>query len=227
MKKFFITVLALGVFYTSSTAGELLGRAQLCANFSRFSHDSLATGEELTTSTFFSFGVGVESPVDAAGTMSILGELWYMSKGGGFDESGSMFGTTYHYASTYRLSYLQINPLFQYNFMKDRTMSIRGFAGPGVAILLGNNASQEYTYGTTTNSADTSLPNSTFSSLELSLIVGAEAVYAIDKNMDVVGGLRYNIGLTNVDNPDDPPNSKESVMKISAFTVAAGIRIRL
>ncbi len=227
MKNTVSTLILLVVVSSSVVAGDMFGRAQLCLNFSNFSHDSLLQGETTTTATFLSFGIGAESAINAEGNMSILGELWYMSKGGGFSESGSNFGQSYSSSSTYRLSYLQINPMFRYRATAVSNVGICVYGGPGIGVLVGNNSSSTYTYGSISSSSDTSLPNSTFNSLEVSFILGTEAIYPINPTMDVIGGLRYNIGLTNVDNPDDPPGSKEAVMKISAFTVVAGVRIKL
>ncbi len=227
MRAIKVLFIVLCLSTVAAYAGDLFGRVQVGANLSSISHDSLSAGEKTTSATFVSFGVGLDIPLDSKESVVLRGELWYMNKGGTFEESSSIFGVPFSVKSTERFSYLQINPLIQVKVVNSPVVGVGLFAGPGLAFLMTNHASAEFTSGGSTNSTDTTLDNSNFSSMELSVIFGAEAVIPVSSSFDIVGGLRYNLGLSNVDNPDDPPGTSEPKFTINALGVTAGVRIKL
>ena len=127
--------------------------------------------------------------------MAIQPEIYYSMKGYKIESSG--YGVTVTIEVT--LDYLEIPVLFKYNFPGE-TIKPNLYVGPALGILLGAKVEEEDIKDDT-------------KSTDFGLVIGGGITYPIG-NGAITGDIRYNLGLTSVDDTGADEDIKNNVIQI-------------
>jgi hypothetical protein len=202
MKKILLFLIVFAAYFHSF--GQLTGGVKGGFNFA-----TLSGADDAKLRASIHLGGYLNYPI--SDMLSFQPELLYSSVGAKFSESGSEpdgFGGTAEYDAkqTVKLNYLSIPLMFRYN-----VGSVNLEAGPQLAFFMAGKVKTkvEWSYmgesGSETETEDADGVNS----LDLGLNIG------VNKDFDKLNvGLRYSLGLTNINDGDDKVTN--NVLQLSA-----------
>ena len=202
MKKLFIITMTLAAFTLQAQDVTFGAKAGLNIASAAFDFPSGVEEPDLKSRTSIHFGLTAEFPV--SDTFSVQPELLFSSLGAKSDESYSYFDgfddLEESYETTSKLNYLLI-PVMAKFYLSD-AFSLE--AGPQIGFLMSakNEGSYELRYSDTgevidsdSGSVDT---KDSYKSTDFALNFGVG--YKLESGLNF--GLRYSLGLTNLDDPE-------------------------
>jgi opacity protein-like surface antigen len=117
------------------------------------------------------------------------------------------------------LSYLQIPILFRVRFVEGNVRPY-GFIGPNLGFVLSSKAK----FQGFANPADGEYDvKSTTSSLDFGIAIGGGTEFNIAKQVSLTGDIRYNLGLSNLDNSPAQAGAQAGSAKSRAFVILFGV----
>lgn len=192
-------------------------------NFSSLSESS--NGQNASTSNLVGFHVGLFDDF-SFGTISVQPGIFYTTKGGKDDESGSNTAGsttyTYHYIDQINLNYIEVPINVFYN--SGMRNGGKSFIGGGPYIGIATSGKYNSSSVTTTISGGSSFTNTSDASGAVTFGNGSGDVKSIDYGINILGGVQfqsglilsagYNIGLANLSN-DTSTSTKNNGFNIS------------
>lgn len=117
------------------------------------------------------------------------------------------------------LSYLQIPILFRVRFIEGNVRPY-GFIGPNLGFVLSSKAKFQGFANIPDGEYDV---KSTTSSLDFGIAIGGGTEFNIAKQVSLTGDIRYNLGLSNLDNSPAQAGAQAGSAKSRAFVVLFGV----
>jgi opacity protein-like surface antigen len=117
------------------------------------------------------------------------------------------------------ISYLQIPILFRARFIEGNVRPY-GFIGPNLGLVLSSKA--KFTGFGNIQDGEYDV-KSTTSSLDFGIAIGGGAEFNIAKQVSLTGDIRYNLGLSNLDNSTIQPGQTAGSAKSRAFVILFGV----
>ncbi len=187
----------LGVYVTPSSAQMEIGKGVMAGlNLANLGGDDV---ENVDTRTAFKVGGFVSFPVSE--TVNIRPEVYYTMKGA--TQKFDYMGTTVKL--TYKLSYVEIPVLLRLNLPLENASVLPGiFVGPALAIKTGGKVKAE----AEGQSEESDIED--MKSMDFGVVFGL-GVNVSGFMLDV----RYNLGLTTIDDSADPDDVKNRVLSFN------------
>lgn len=201
MKKFFTLLFIIFAFASFSQAQMLFG-PKVGLNISNV-HGSDAGSPDSKTG----FAGGIFFMYQFSNMFAIQPEAYYTMKGA--KEKESMQGYTFE--ATVSLDYIEVPVLLKLILpIQGSSVHPAIFAGPAVGFNTTHKAKVELNG----QSAEEDIPD--VNSTEFSLVFGGGVGFSVGNN-ELGFDVRYNLGLTTVDDSDDPYDVKNNVISINAY----------
>ena len=150
------------------------------------------------------FHLGVMAQHTLMPNIIVQPELIYTNKGYTWEDTDTEDGITIKMESTVKLDYIELPLLFKYD-MPMNNMSLQPYLGPSLGFLMKAEVEAEASANGISVS-DTEDIKDEISSIDLGLNLGVDAI--VGKNIMV--GLRYNLGLINLDDSKDEDDNSKS-----------------
>jgi opacity protein-like surface antigen len=198
MKKIILSAVAVLAFGFTNAQGVKFGvKAAL--------NVATLTGDVEDASSLVGFQVGGFAEIKISEKFAVQPELMYSAQGGENSTSESFGGDTFNSEVKYKLGYINIPVMAKYYVAKSFSLE----AGPQIGFLVSAKGDYTFSGGGESESGSEDIKD-TVSSVDFGLNVGAG--YDFTENLSA--GLRYNFGLTNV-NDEGAADVNNGVFSVS------------